>query len=143
MIFKRPWPLFFLVVGLVFFTGFQMIRMGQAVALWTFLSSLPIPVSPLYQAATGLGWGVFAVLAARQLWGGKPGARRLTSIFAVTYALYYWLEQLFLMENPLRSTRWAFSGGVTVFLLLFVFSSLYYPSVSVYFGEHNEQEEQG
>ena len=142
MIFKRPWPLFLLVVGLVFFVGFQLIRLGQAVTLWTFLSSLPANVSPLYLAATGLGWGVFAVLAARQLWGGFPKARRLTSIFVVTYALYYWFEQLILMENPLRSTRWVFNGGVTVFLLLLVFSNLYYPSVSVYFGEHNEQKEQ-
>jgi len=143
MIFKRPWPLFLLVVGLVFFAGFQLIRLLQAVSLWTFLRSLPVPVSPLYQVVTGLVWVVFGALAARQLWGRLSGARRLTSIFTVTYALYYWLEQLFLMENPLRSSRWLFSGGATAFLLLLVFSMLYYPSVSVYFGEHDEQKEQG
>lgn len=139
MIFKRPWLLFFLVISFVFFTGFQFIRFGQALTLWSFLSSLPLEVSPLYQALTGLVWGVCGALAVWLLWLGKPKGRPYARILTVTYAVYYWFEQLVLMESPLRSIRWPFNAGATVLLILWVFSVLQHPSVNKYFGEHHER----
>jgi hypothetical protein len=139
MIFNRHWLVILLAVLLVVFTVFQFVRFGEAVALWSFLSSLPLGVPPIYIALTGLGWGVFGGVALWQLWAVKPGARWTIRILSVTYALYYWMEQFLLMENPLRKTSWQFSAGVTVFFLFIILSILQHDSIGHTIGEHHEQ----
>ena len=57
-------------------------------------------------------------------------APRLMQAVALTYALYYWLDHIFLMDHPvsgatdafrlLLPTNWQFSAGVTVICLVFM-----------------------
>ncbi|HKJ28048.1 MAG TPA: hypothetical protein VJ965_10445 [Anaerolineales bacterium] len=142
MIFNRPWLIVLLAVMLVLFTAFQFVRFGEAVAWWSFLAGLPMRVPPLYLALTGLGWGVFGGVAVWQLWLGKPAAKCTIRILSVTYALYYWVEQLLLMTNPLRNTNWRFDAVVSVFLVLFILSILQQEPVGEFIGVQHEQEKQ-
>lgn len=142
MIFNRPWLIWILIVLLVLFSVFQWVRFGEALANWDFLISLQLAASPLYLALTGLGWGVFGVVVLWRLWIGKKNARRLAGILTVTFVLYYWFEQLVLMDSPLRKTNWGFIAVVTAVLTGLVFLILQAGPVRDFCGEVHDQKEQ-
>ncbi len=141
MIFNRPWVLIVLILGLLVFTLASFVRLGMALSLWTFLSSLPAAVSPVYQAAAGLVWGSAGAITIVWLWKGQSIGKAAARILAVTYGLYYWIDELFLAASDIRSSNWLFSGAMTVLLVLLVFGSLALPSVSRFLGEEHGQEE--
>lgn len=140
MIFNRPWVLIVLILGLLVFTLASFVQFGMALSLWTFLSSLPVAVTPVYQAAAGLTWGCLGAIVIVWLWKGKSRGKIAARILSVTYGLYYWIDELFLAESEIRSSNWLFSGLMTVLLVLLVFGSLALPSVSRFLGEEHEQE---
>ncbi len=142
MIFKRPWILFITVIVFTLFTAAEWVRFVESIRLWSYLSSLNAAVSPHYQAVTGFVWGVCGLAAVVGLWGGKPWARRAARILAVTYAGYYWIDQVFIGKSEIRTTNWPFLGGATVVLLALVWGSLALPAVRNFFGEDNDQKEQ-
>ena len=142
MIFKRPWPLIILMVLLLVFTVSQFVRFAEALALWSFLGSLPLSVPPLYLALTGLVWGVLGEVAIYLTWMGRPKARQIVRYLTLAYVIYYWLEQFLLMDDPLRKVSWKFSAGVSIFFVLFVLSILQQDSVRLFLGEPYEPKEQ-
>jgi hypothetical protein len=86
------------------------------------------------------------------LWNAKKWAPMLMQAVALTYALYYWLDHLFIMDHPvsgatnairvLLPTNWQFSAAVTVISLLFVAWTLSREKVKVYFSvSHFDAEE--
>jgi len=64
---------------------------------------------------------------------------------ALTYALYYWLDLLFLKDHPViragaaislvLPTNWQFSAGVTVVCLAFMVWTLGRSKAKAYFGQ--------
>ena len=62
----------------------------------------------------------------------------------LTYALYYWLDHIFLMDHPVSGAtdafravlpiNWQFSAGVTVVSLVFMVWTLGRAKVKAYFG---------
>lgn len=141
MIFKRPWVLFILVISVLAFSLISFVRFGMALSLWEFLSSLPAAVHPAYLAAVGLVWGGFGIVTAFWLWQGRSKGKAAVRILAVTYALYYWIDQVFIGASGIRSANWFFSGIVAALLVVLVFVSLALPAVVNFFGEDDEQEE--
>ena len=141
MIFKRPWVLFILVISVLVFSLISFVRFGMALFLWEFLSSLPAEVHPAYLATAGLVWGSFGLVTAFWLWQGRSKGKAAVRILAVTYALYYWVDQVFVGASGIRSANWVFSGVSTAILIVLVFGSLATPAVVNFFGEDDEQEE--
>lgn len=142
MIFNRPWLIWILIVLLVFFSVFQWVRFGEALANWGFINSLHLVASPLYLALTGLGWGLFGSATILWLWRGLRRGRQAAGILTVTFVLYYWFEQLVLMDSPLRKTNWGFIAVVTVVLTGLVFLILQAGPVREFCGEVHDQKEQ-
>jgi len=141
MIFNRPWIVFVqFLAGLIFAVVF-LIRFGVALSLWDFLSQLPLAVSPLYQVLSGLVWGMAGLWVCLWIWQGNPRAPQATRILSVTYALYYWIDQLLIMSSDLRQTNWLFLAIFTGILLVLVFLSFQPAAVKEFFGEEYEQEE--
>jgi hypothetical protein len=126
---KRPPSVTILALGVLIITVLNLIRFGLSIKDWNFLASQP-GVSPLYLAASGLVWGLVGAYLVFGLWRAKTWAPRLMQAVALTYALYYWLDLIFLKDHPVRvksgvlqailPVNWQFSAGITVVCLAYL-----------------------
>lgn len=106
-----------------------------------FLGSLP-GVSPLYQAFTGLIWASAVLVLFWGLWRKKRWAPKAVSWGALLYAVYYWLDRLFLtdwLRSRQAPANLVFASGLTLILLGFIFWTLSRPKVKLIFGEPHER----
>jgi hypothetical protein len=120
---KRPFSVTLLFIGVLSIAGLHLLRLLQAVRQWAYLESLP-GVSPAYLAATGLVWGGFGIVLAAALWFGWAWAPRGTLAAALSYALYTWLDRLFIANvstGVYDGFAWPFRLAATAVLLGLVF----------------------
>lgn len=139
---KRPWSVTLLTFIVLIITIINVIRFVLSIRYWTFLSSRST-VSPLYLLLTGLVWGIAGAILLWGLWTAKPWAPGLMQAVGLTYALYYWLDQIFLKDHPvsgasgavraLLPTNWQFTAVVTVISLAFMVWVLGREKVKAYF----------
>jgi hypothetical protein len=143
----RPTSVTMLALGVVIIGALNLARFGLALHYWDFLAGLT-NVSPLYLALSGLVWGLAGGL---QVWGllqGKTWAPRFMRAIALTYVLYFWLDQVFLQDHPMVDAEgsirlllpgnWSFTAGLTIILLVFILWTLQRRAAKAYFGETNE-----
>jgi len=140
---KRPWSVTLLALGVLIITVINLTRLVLSIRYWGFLNSLP-GVSPFYLAITGLIWTVAGSFLFWGLWRAKIWAPRLMQAVALTYALYYWLDLIFLKDHPVSGAtgvirvllpdNWQFSAGVTVVCLAYMVWTLGRSKVKAYFG---------
>lgn len=135
---KRPLPVTLLALSVLSFAAIHLVRFGSALAEWSFLANLPLSVSPAYLAATGLIWGLVGLALYPGLWFGKQWAKKIVFLAALVYGLYYWLEQMLIMDSPLRNSNWPFKIFLSVFLLALVAWVIRRPATRTYFGETHE-----
>jgi hypothetical protein len=140
---RRPASVTLLVVGVLIITVLNIIRFILSIRYWGFLSSR-LEVSPIYLSLSGFIWGLAGICLIWGLWKAKNWAPRLMQAVALTYALYYWLDQVFLNEHPgsgvpagvsaLLPTNWPFSAVVTVLSLAYIAWIMNRLKVKLYFG---------
>lgn len=140
---KRPWSVTLLALGVLIITVVNLIRFVLSIRYWGFLSPR-LGISPLYLALTGFGWGVVGLFLLWGLWKAINWAPKLMQAVALTYALYYWLDHIFLMDHNgsgatgvvrvLLPSNWQFSAGVTVISLVYMVWTLNRSKVKAYFG---------
>ena len=140
---KRPASVTLLVVGVLIITVLNIIRFMLSIRYWEFLSSR-LEVSPIYFVLSGLVWSSAGICLIWGLWKAKNWAPRLMQAVALTYALYYWLDQVFLSEHPVNGApsgirallpgNWQFSAGVTVLSLIYIAWIMNRSNVKLYFG---------
>lgn len=140
---KRPRSVTLLALIVLIITVINLIRLGLSIRYWNFLSSrLEIP--SLYLVLTGLIWSAAGLSLLWGLWKAKKWAPKLMQAVGLTYALYYWLDHIFLMEHPVGKAtnvllavlpmNWQFSAGVTIVGLVFMVWTLGRNNVKAYFG---------
>jgi hypothetical protein len=134
----RPFLVTLLAVLVLTITGIHLVRLIQTLSLWDFLSSLP-RVSPAYLALTGLFWTLAGLPVIAGLWLGRPWAPKATRLFALAYALYWWLERLLLTQVNGEMVNFPFVVGMTALLLFTVIWTFSRPHVKIYFGDLHEQ----
>jgi len=144
---KRPGSVTILVLGVLIITVLNLTRLVLSLKYWDFLAPWP-GISPLYVALTGLIWTLAGLPLIWGLWRAKSWAPRLMQAVALTYALYYWLEQVFLIDHPvsgaveakraLLPVNWPFAAVVTAICLAFMAWTLNRPKVKAYFGASGE-----
>ena len=127
---------------MLIFTGLQWLRLAGALADWAFLASLPLRVPVAYLALSGLVWGLVGTailwgLALRRAW-----APRATRLAFVVYALYYWLDRLWLAAKGPQNANWPFAFLITVIALAWVFPLFSLTGVRAYFGVKHERTKQ-
>ena len=135
---RRPFSVTLLALSVLSFTAIHLVRFGAALAQWSFLASLPLSVPPLYLATTGLVWGMVGLVLYPGLWLGKLWAKKAVFFAAPVYGLYYWLEQVFFMDSPLRNANWLFQIFLSIFLLALLVWVIRRPATRTYFGESHE-----
>jgi len=140
---KRPRSVTLLALGVLIITVINLARLALSIRYWGFLSYLS-GVSPFYLAITGLIWTVSGVFLLWGLWRAKIWAPRLMQAAGLTYALYYWLDLIFLKDHPMSGAsgaiqvllpiNWQFSAGMTVVCLAYIVWTLGGAKVKAYFG---------
>ncbi|HEX7974228.1 MAG TPA: hypothetical protein VF498_07455 [Anaerolineales bacterium] len=130
----RPFRVTLLALGVLSIAALHLLRLGQAVQEWIFLSGL-LPISPLYLALSGLAWGLVGLALASGLWLGKHWAPRLTRLAVPAYGLYYWLDRLLLVNPVVWRTNLPFTAAATLALLVVIFWILSGRKVKAFFGE--------
>src|SRR4030042_1684814 len=108
---KRPWSVTLLTLGVLILTVINLIRFVLSIRYWGFLAGR-MGVSPVYLTLTGFVWGVSGLFVLWGLWKAKNWAPRLMQAVALTYALYFWLDQVFLVDHPVSG-----AGGARQALL--------------------------
>ena len=139
----RPGSVTILALGVLIITVINLARLVLCIRYWDFLTSWP-GISPLYMASTGFIWTLAGSLL---LWGlgrAKIWAPRLMEAVALTYALYYWLDHVFLVDHPvggaegaiqaLLQVNWKYAAVATVVCLAFTAWTLECREVKAYFG---------
>lgn len=126
---KRPWSVTLLALGVLSITVINLIRFVLSIRYWSFLSARA-GISPFYLTLTGFIWSATGLVLFWGLWKAKIWAPRLMQAMALTYALYFWLDHIFLMDHPvggatgairaLLPVNWQFSAGVTVVSLVYM-----------------------
>ena len=144
---RRPASVTLLTLGVLIITGLNLTRFVLSLRYWSFLTSQP-GISQLYLALSGLVWTIAGAVLVWGLWQASGWAPRLMQAVALTYALYYWLDLLFLRDHPLRGatpvisvvlpTNWQFSAGVTLVCLAFMEWTLRRHNVKNYFSLDQE-----
>ena len=140
---SRPASVTILALGVLIITTINLTRLVLSILNWDFLVSWP-GVSPLYMILTGLIWTLIGSLLLWGLWKARNWAPRLMLAVALTYALYYWLDQVFLRDHPvsgaagaqriLLPVNWQFAAGATVICLAYTAWTLNRSKVKAYFG---------
>lgn len=140
---KRPMSVTLLALGVLIITVLNFIRFVLSIRYWSFISTR-VGISPIFLTMSGLVWSVAGLYLLWGLWKAKTWAPRLMQAVALTYAGYYWLDHVFLMEHPvigatgaarvLLPSNWQFSAGVTVVSLAFMAWTLNRSKVRAYFG---------
>jgi hypothetical protein len=139
---KRPLSVTVLMVGVLLLTVLNIIRFILSISYFGFLSPR-LAISPMYLVMTGFVWGLIGLYIVWGLWKAKSWAPRLMQATALTYALYFWLDQIFLFEHPVSGAplvfgvllpgNWVFSAGVTVIALAYIAWIMNRTKVKLYF----------
>ncbi len=122
----RPFRVTILALGVLIITVTNLVRLVLSIRDWDFLATRP-GISPLYIALTGLVWTLAGVCLIWGLWSRKSWAPRLLRALVLTYALYYWLDKVFLESHALSGAgraillpvNWPFTAGITIVCLAF------------------------
>ncbi|MEW6718247.1 MAG: hypothetical protein AB1345_12210 [Chloroflexota bacterium] len=131
----RPRSVTVLSLGAFIFAALHLLRLGNTLALWGWLSDLPLTVSPLYLAITGGFWGAAGLVMGISLWRGWVWAPMVTRILCGAFALFYWIERLLVESRTASNPNTPFALALTGLLLGWILHTLHSPYSRAYFGE--------
>jgi hypothetical protein len=139
---KRPWSVTLLALGVLIIAVINLTRFIMSLRYWSFLASQQSYLS-VYLVITGFIWAAAGGWLFWGLWKPEGWAPKLLEAEALTYALYYWLDLLFVRDHPLYTAplairailpaNWQFSAGVTVVCLVYIVWALGRLKVKDYF----------
>ena len=130
----RPISVFILFVGIICFTAVHFIRTCHALAQWLFLNMILSNCLSIYIFFSGMCWFAIGCINAIGLWSGKIWSRNLLIISSLSYTVFYWIDQFFVMENQIRSTNWPFLSITNFILLITLFILLNSKQTKSYIG---------
>lgn len=143
----RPGSVTWLIIGVLTITVLGFLRGYLAIRGWEFLASWP-GVSPLYLVVSGLLVGFLGGAVVWALVTKKHWALRFTEAVVLTFALAYWLDQIFVADHPYDDpagvaraflpVNWLFAAGVTIFIMIYIGLVVRSTRVKAYFGDENE-----
>ena len=122
---KRPFLIYLLTILFFLAGAFTLaatIGIFQAWNWWLAFTSLVAVISRVFLGVLAmLAW----ISAGIILWRRLPWAVIYCSLVTILSAVWFWIERLFLTNNPLPFNRHALALVITCVFLLFVFSALY------------------
>ena len=120
---SRPIRVTLLAAGVLTITSLYLLRLVEAVRQWQFLTGLT-GVSPVYLALTGLIWASAGLLLFWGLWRGHARAARFAPGYLLVFALYYWLDRIFIANRAISLANWPVTAALTIVGLAYTFWAL-------------------
>lgn len=105
-------------LGYLYVCASGWMRVLDAITDWYWLNLAGVTPGPLYLVISGAAWGLAGLAALLWLFFQWPWHRLVGLGAALFFALTYWLDRLFVAQNP---QNLAFAAGFTLILLLYVF----------------------
>jgi len=133
----RPWGVTMLALGVLCIAILNLLGLYQVLVTRDFIKSI-LPYSPWLLGSIKLTWGVVGVVITWSLWTGRSWAPKLTRSVCLAYAVYIWIDRLFLQNPDGRIANNTFMVCATFFPILFAFWVLANPGVRNYFGVTHE-----
>jgi len=131
---RRPFSVTLLSVLVLILGVTNLVRLVLGIQRYELLTSL-LPFSPAYTVVSGLFWSAIAFPLAWGVWSGRNWARRLTPIALLAYSIYYWMDRLLLVNNPLSNINWPFAITINFFIILWSVWVCTRPKAKSHFGE--------
>jgi len=135
---KRPFSITLLAILVLCIAVVYLARLRETLASWSSLVEL-LPISPGYLSLTGLVWGITGFILAFSLWFRVSWSPIVTRLVLVVFTIYYWLENIFLIDHTLRSPNWPFRTAINIIIVAWAFWILSRPGAKIYFGEIDER----
>ena len=120
---SRPIRVTLLAVGVLTIASLNLLRLVEAVRQWKFLNSLT-GVSPVYLALTGLIWASVGLPLYWGLWRGHARAAKFLPGYVLVFALYYWLNRIWVANHAISLTNWPVTAALTAIGLAYTFWAL-------------------
>ncbi len=120
---SRPGRVTILAVGVLTIASLYLLRLVETLRQWQFLSGLD-GISPLYLALTGFIWAAVGLPVFWGLWRGFAWAARFGLGYLLVFALYYWLDHIFVANRSVSLVNWPVTAALTVVGLAFSFWAL-------------------
>ena len=117
---SRPIRVTLLAVGVLTIASLHLLRLVEAVRQWQFLTGLS-GVSPVYLALTGLIWAFTGLPLFWGLWRGHASAARFAPGYLSVFALYYWLDRIWVANRAVSLANWPVTAALTVVGLVYAF----------------------
>jgi hypothetical protein len=124
----RPIRISILAICILWFTGSNGLRLGEAIYFWKTLEEYRL--SPLYISLSGGLWLTIGLTLVWGLWQGKAWARMAVTIGTILYTFWYWFDRL-VLEKP--HANWPFVLSANIILLLIFFSILFSQKSSLFY----------
>lgn len=131
----RPIRISILAICVLWFTGVNGLRLGEAIYFWKTLEEYRL--SPLYISLSGGLWLIIGLTLFWGLWQGKAWARIAVTCGTIFYAFWYWFDRL-VLEEP--HANWPFVLIANIILFLFFFSILFSQKSIFYKREVHERQ---
>ncbi len=128
---RRPRLVTWLFGGVLIFAAAQITRLAAGLRL----PDLPYTIPAWYFPATGGLWALLALLAAAALYRRMSWGPTLTAWISCGYALWYWVDRLWLAHTDYNRSTWPFALCVTVVSLAAVLLILNLQSTKRYYRE--------
>jgi glucan phosphoethanolaminetransferase (alkaline phosphatase superfamily) len=132
--YSRPHGVTLLAVGVLIIAVYHLIRLIQAIVQWQTLGEIR-DYLPLYMIVSGAFWGIAGLLIGWGLWSGRSWAPRVTRWVALLFAIFYWVDRLFVQTAAGQSANTVFVVVMTVVLLGWIYWILSRLRTRLFFGE--------
>lgn len=117
---RRPVSVTIMALSVLSIAIYNLVGLIQVISSFELLKQL-LSFSPAWLGAARLFWGGMGLIIAWGLWVGLPWAPRLTRLAAACYAIYLWIDRIFLYDPAGRGANIPFMISVTILLLAFVY----------------------
>ena len=121
--YSRPIRVTLLAVGVLIIASLYLLRLFEAARQWQFLSDLT-GVSPVYLALTGLVFASAGLMLFWGLWLGRAWAAKFTPGYLLVFALYYWLDRIWIANQVISLVNWPVTAALTLAGLAYMFWTL-------------------
>lgn len=136
---RRPFLIILMCLAFFLWTGLGWLRFIRVLADRELILSILTPAIYWYLLFSGLTWGIVGLPV---LWGLCRGASWMEKILWVAvlfYPLHYWIERLFVWQDPNAQGNWPFMLVLTAVWLGLAFWAIRSRRVKLYFKKDHQK----